>query len=221
MLKTTLNFLTSLKANNNRDWFTDNKSEYLEAKSQFEAFVGKLIIGIKEFDSTIGSIEPKDCVFRIYRDVRFSHNKEPYKTNMGAYITKAGRKGSYAGYYFHTEPEGSFVSGGIYMAQPAVMKEIREDMDTYSDEFLAIVNEPKFAKTFSFFADETLKRVPQGFSKESPVAEYLKLKHISPHRPMSNNEMCSDTLLEQALDMYRVMNPLIAFINRPIAEMEG
>ncbi|MDX9854546.1 MAG: DUF2461 domain-containing protein, partial [Tenuifilaceae bacterium] len=147
MLKTTLNFLTSLKANNNRDWFTDNKSEYLEAKSQFEAFVGKLIIGIKEFDSTIGSIEPKDCVFRIYRDVRFSHNKEPYKTNMGAYITKAGRKGSYAGYYFHTEPEGSFVSGGIYMAQPAVMKEIREDMDTYSDEFLAIVNEPKFAKT--------------------------------------------------------------------------
>ena len=93
MLKTTLNFLTSLKANNNRDWFTDNKSEYLEAKSQFEAFVGKLIIGIKEFDSTIGSIEPKDCVFRIYRDVRFSHNKEPYKTNMGGLHYQGRTKG--------------------------------------------------------------------------------------------------------------------------------
>jgi uncharacterized protein (TIGR02453 family) len=218
-MKTALAFLKSLKQNNNRDWFNENKKVFLQSSEEFSKFVSLLIAGINEFDSSVGPVEPKDCIFRIYRDVRFSHDKDPYKTNFGAYIAKGGRKSPYAGYYFHLDTEESFASGGIYMAPSDVMKRIREDMDLSPEDFLAIVNDKKFASTFKFFEDEKLKRVPQGFDKDSSVAEYLKFKHLTPYHSLSDKDIASDDLLNSTLKTFATMKPLVDFLNRSIKGM--
>jgi len=215
-MKASLEFLKLLKQNNNRDWFNQNKDWFLKSAEEFKQFANQLILGINSFDDFVGLVDPKDCIFRIYRDVRFSPNKEPYKTNFGAYISRGGRKGIYAGYYFHLDAESSFISGGIYMAAPDIMKQIREDIDIYSDEFLAIVNDKKFAKTFSFFENEKLSRVPQGFDKNSPMGEYLKFKHITPYHNLSDKEISSDNLLDLTLDVYNTLKPLNDFLNRSV-----
>lgn len=215
-MKASLEFLKLVKQNNNRDWFNENKGLFLKSAEEFKQFANQLILGINNFDDFVGLVDPKDCIFRIYRDVRFSPNKEPYKTNFGAYISRGGRKGIYAGYYFHLDAESSFISGGIYMAAPDIMKQIREDIDIYSDEFLAIVNDKKFAKTFSFFENEKLSRVPQGFDKNSPMGDFLKFKHITPYHNLSDKEISSDNLLDLTLDVYKTLKPLNDFLNRSV-----
>jgi len=215
-MESALKFLKALKENNNRDWFNANKDWFVKSSDEFKSFINLLIAGISGFDDSLKAADSKDCIFRIYRDVRFSPNKEPYKTNFGAYMARGGRKSIYAAYYFHLDAESSFISGGIYMAEPDIMKQIREDIDIYSDEFLAIVNEKRFKNTFSFFENEKLSRVPKGFDKDSPMAEYLKFKHITPYRDLSEKEICSDKLLDIALDTYKTLKPLNDFINRSV-----
>ena len=215
-MKEAFDFLKALKVNNDRDWFNANKNWFQQSSDEFNSFTNLLIAGINEFDDSVGSLDPKDCIFRIYRDVRFSHNKEPYKTNFGAYIAKGGRKSSYAGYYFHLDTDASFASGGIYMAPMEVMKRIREDIDLYPEDFLAIVENKKFKDTFQFFEEEKLKRVPQGFDKDSPVAEYLKFKHITPYHSLSSSDIADKNLLKNTLEVYKSLKPLDDFLNRSI-----
>ena len=212
----TLSFLEDLNVNNNRDWFTQNRSRYDLARENFVEFVNSIIVNLSSIDSDLGHIEAKDCIFRIYRDVRFSHNKSPYKTNMGAFISKGGKKSSYAGYYFHLEPNASFISGGIYRAPSNILKTVREDIDFYSNDFLAIVENSTFLKTFPSLGTDKLKRVPTGFSAQSPVAEYLKFKSITPMQALSNEQVLDGNLLGTIDKAYKLMQPLIAFINRAI-----
>lgn len=215
-MKSAQTFLKSLKQNNNRDWFNENKNIFQQTSEEFKQFVNLLIAGINKFDSSFSSLDSKDCIFRIYRDVRFSPNKDPFKTNFGAYLVPGGRKSPYAGYYFHLDADDSFASGGIYMAEPAVMKRIREDIDLYPEDFLAIINEKKFKETFQFFDEDRLKRVPQGFDKDSPVAEYLKFKHITPYHSLTEKDITSKNLLENTLKVYEIMKPLNDFLNRSV-----
>lgn len=212
----TIEFLVDLKDNNNREWFNENRVRYDLALQNFKEFTDKLILSIASFDKSIASLEAKDCIFRIYRDVRFGRDKNPYKTNMGAYIARGGRKSPFAGYYFHLEPEGSFVSGGIYMAPNPILKKIREDIDFYHEGFREIVESEDFQKTFTSIGSESLKRVPSGFSPDSPVAKYLMLKHITPSRPLSTNEVLDTNLIEKISSNYKLMFPLITFLNRAI-----
>lgn len=214
-----LDFLSKLKENNSREWFLENRKEYESAKQQFLAFTEHLILKIKEIDSSIGMVEAKDSIFRIHRDVRFSPNKEPYKTNMGAYIARGGRKSQFAGYYFHLEPNASFVSGGIYMAQPNIMQALRTEIDENSDEFLAIVTSKSFQEAFSSLGEESLKRVPKGFSSSSPVAKYLMLKHITPIHYLSEAELQSPALAENMVNLFREMYPLIRYLNRAVEQV--
>lgn len=216
--QTTLNFLRELKKNNNRDWFNIHRSEYEAARENYGTFVNQLIAGIKEFDPSIGTLEAKDCWFRINRDIRFSPNKEPYKTNMGAYIANGGRKSPFAGYYFHLEPGQSFISGGIYMAPPETMKRIRSEINAYSNDFLKTVSSKEFTSVFSHFDSESLKRVPQGFSADSPVADYLKMKHITPYKAIGDVDLVSKNLLSTSLSTFKVLHPLVQFLNRAIEE---
>jgi uncharacterized protein (TIGR02453 family) len=215
-MKAALDFLQVLKVNNDREWFNANKNWYQQSSDEFKSFTNLLIAGINEFDDSVGSVDPKDCIFRIYRDVRFSHDKAPFKTNFGAYIAKGGRKSPYAGYYFHLDAESSFASGGIYMAPTEVMKRIREDIDLYPEDFLALVNDKKFKKTFQFFDEDRLKRVPQGFEKDSPVAEFLKFKHITPYHSFSEKDIADKDLLKNTIEVYKTMKPLVDFLNRSI-----
>ena len=128
-------FLTDLRDNNNREWFQANKERYLKAKEVFESFIDNLIPEIRKFDSSIDLITSGDCMFRIYKDIRFSKDKTPYKTNIVAYIARGGKSSPYAGYYVHAEPGQSMLAGGIYMPQPEALKRLREEIYYNVDEF--------------------------------------------------------------------------------------
>ena len=124
-MKTVFKFLKKLSGNNNRDWFEQHKTEYLTAKEKYEVYVDNLINGIRKFDKKIdASLSGKKCAFRIYKDVRFSKDKTPYKTNMGASVNPGGKKSPVAGYYFHAEPGKSFIAGGVWMPEPDVLQKI-------------------------------------------------------------------------------------------------
>lgn len=125
----TFAFLKALKKNNNRDWFNDHKSEYENAKDNVLGFIQELVVAFSTFDSSLRGLEAKDCLFRIYRDTRFSKDKTPYKTNLGASINAGGKKSMGPGYYVHLEPGGSFIAGGIWMPPADEVKKIRQEID--------------------------------------------------------------------------------------------
>ena len=123
-MKETLQFLRDLSKNNNKNWFDANKDRYLAAKATVEALAGELLSGIRSFDDTVGPLSPKDCTYRIYRDLRFSKDKTPYKTHMGLYINRGGKKSGYSGYYFH-------VGAKSYGNMVAIGEAIWVGMETY------------------------------------------------------------------------------------------
>jgi len=141
----TIQFLKDLKKNNNKPWFDLNRKRYEEAKTDFANFVQQVIDAHSKKDKTISALKAKDCMFRINRDVRFSKDKSPYKTNFGASINKGGKKAfSTAGYYFHLEPGQCFVGGGIYQPMPDELKKVRQEIDYNFKDFTKIIQSKKF-----------------------------------------------------------------------------
>ncbi|PKP20573.1 MAG: TIGR02453 family protein [Bacteroidetes bacterium HGW-Bacteroidetes-19] len=175
----TLDFLQDLANNNNREWFNANKPRYEKAKKNFELFAQDLLTHLQSIDGSLASIELKQCLYRIYRDARFSKNKDPYKTHFGVYIAKnGGRNSLFAGYYFHLDPNESFFGGGIYMPQPEYLKVLRKEIYYQIDEFKGILNEPNFKKYFPGIDPiDKLVKAPVGFPKDFPEIELLKNKH--------------------------------------------
>jgi uncharacterized protein (TIGR02453 family) len=212
-------FLSELKENNNREWFNDNKNRYKAALSEFEGVVGQMIASISQFDDAVRLLEPKECIFRIYKDIRFSKNKEPYKTNMGAYLVRGGRKSQFSGYYMHMEPNGSFLSGGIYMPEPAVLNRVREDLDLYYDDFLNIINNPSFKQYYPELLGDKLKTTPKGYSKDNPAADILKHKSLYVARMLSNNEVDSPSYIAEAHKTFEALKPFNDFLNRAIEDL--
>jgi uncharacterized protein (TIGR02453 family) len=219
-LQNTSKFLISLQHNNNREWFKANEKLYQTAKKEFETLIELLILGIKEFDTEISNISAKDCVFRIFRDVRFSHNKEPYKANFGAFIAPNGRKSEYAGYYVHFEPGNSFLGGGIYMPQPDVLRAIRNAIYDDSKHYKDIINNPKFKKYFSEIYGEKLKTAPKGFPKDFPDIDLLKPKHYALSHPISDSFWQTDKILVNALDIFKTQFTFNRFLNYIIKDMK-
>jgi uncharacterized protein (TIGR02453 family) len=209
-----LSFLSSLKENNNREWFNEHKPEYKDAKAAFDEFINKLIPGLREFDSSIDMITAKDCTFRIYRDVRFSKDKSPYKTNLGGYIARGGRKSNFAGYYVHVEPGQSFLAGGMYMPPPDVLKKIREEIFHNVDEFKQIINDQGFKKTFGEFMDDNkLKNPPKGYDKEWPDIDLLKYKSYAVMHRVEDEKLGSPGYLDYALGVFKELYPLNRYFN--------
>jgi len=215
-MKTILSFLTQLEENNTREWFNDNKAVYEEARSHFESFINLLIVKIKEFDPEIDVNGAKECVFRIYKDVRFSKDKSPYKTNMGAYIAKGGRKSELAGYYMHIEPEGSFAGGGIYCPQPAVLKKIREDIYSQPEDIKAILNEKSFKASFPELYGDRLKTVPKGYPKDFKDGELLKFKDYTVIKYLSDKDILSDTLSDKVIAIFKIQKPFNDYLNKAV-----
>ncbi|MDR3328820.1 MAG: DUF2461 domain-containing protein [Prevotellaceae bacterium] len=215
----TLTFLRQLRRNNNREWFNGHKEAYLAAKADVEQLAMQLVAGIGEFDGSVRGLEPKDCLFRIYRDARFSHGEPPYKTNLGVVVQRGGKKTNYACYYVHVEPGGCFLSGGIYMPQPPVLKAIRQSIAVNFDELGGIVGERSFKKYFSAIVDNNkLVKVPQGFDKSSPAAEFLKQKDFHVMRSVDDGDLCSPGFLKQALAAFKALTPLNHFFNEAIED---
>ena len=211
-----ISFLTQLTQNNNREWFNSNKDKFLKVKIEFDQIVQEFIPKIHAIDSNIGALEAKDCVFRIYRDVRFSKDKNPYKIHFGAHITKDGRKSRYAGYYLHIQPGASFLAAGAYMPEPEILKEIRYEIMDNIDEFIKITENKNFKKYFQNLEGEKLKTLPKGFPKDFKYIEFLKFKSFEISHPISDEKLFSpdiDDYLQQLVD---IACPFNCFMNKVI-----
>ncbi|WP_321348153.1 DUF2461 domain-containing protein [uncultured Draconibacterium sp.] len=212
-----LGFLKQLAENNNREWFNDNRKWYEESKEKVIFLTDVLINEIGEFDPAVRGLLPKDCVFRIFRDVRFSKDKRPYKTNFGSFICKGGRKSMNPGYYFHLEPGGCFVAGGIYMPPSPVLKSIRNYVANHGDELLDIINEPDFKKEFPEMFDDKLKLAPKGFAKDHEHIELLKYKSFIYSKTLGENEVTGDNYIKQLVKFYEQLYPLNVYLYEALA----
>lgn len=214
--QSTIQFLISLKENNHREWFLEHKKEYERAKSDFENLIKDIIFKIGDFDTEINHLEPKECIFRINRDVRFSADKSPYKTNFGAYMARGGRKGPFAGYYLHIEPGTSFVGGGIYMPLPENLKKIREHIFDHFDSFQNIITNPSFKKQFNSIEGDRLKTAPKGFPSDEKYG-ILKNKDFYTSRQFTDTEILSSNFQKEIIEVFRTMKPFNDFLNEAIA----
>ena len=217
-METTLHFLKKLKINNNREWFDSNKSEYLASKEIFEEFVSELIKGINKFDKKVSlDLKPKDCTFRIYKDVRFSKDKTPYKNNMSASINPGGKKSNIPGYYFHLEPDACFLAGGVYMPMPDVLKAIRQEIDYNPLPLINILKSASFKKEFNGLDEEDkLKNPPKGFNKDHAHSEILKNKHFIVSRKFENKVILKKEGLSKTLDSFKAMYPFLDYLRKAI-----
>ena len=217
--KAAFKFLKDLKSNNNKEWFDKHKETYLLIKKDFEDFIEELIAGISSFDKEVVSLDPKKAIFRIYRDVRFSKDKIPYKIHIGAYISPAGSKSPKAGYYFHLEPGNkSMVAGGMWMPEPAILNAIRQDIDYDPKDLLKIIQGKNFKKFFGQIEGEKLSRPPKGFDSDHPQIELLKHKSFNVMYSFSDDEVNAPAFKKKLLKIYKEMKPLNDFLNRSCNE---
>jgi uncharacterized protein (TIGR02453 family) len=216
----TVRFLKELKKNNSKSWFDENRSTYEKAKKDYEQFVQSLIDKFAKSDSSIANLKAKECMFRINRDIRFSKDKSPYKTNFGASVNPGGKKSLLAGYYLHVEPGGSFVGGGIWSPMPAELSKVRQEIDYNFDEFKKIISSKKFTAVYGELYngnDISLARVPKGYEADNPAAPFLKLKSVIAMKPISDKELQSPDLLSISSSAFQSLQPLIQFLNRALA----
>lgn len=198
-----------------------NKSGFDNAKKEFEDFVDNLLIQIAGFDPSIGHHSAKDCIFRIYRDVRFSKDKSPYKTHLGAHITAAAKKSeihSRAGYYIHIGPGESMLAGGAYMPQGPWLKGIRNELAHNADDFRKIINSENFKKYFGTIEGEKLKTAPRDFPKDHPEIELLKYKSFLATHRLKDAEVTSQGFLKRATDTFKALYPFDQFLNDALNE---
>ena len=212
--KSTLSFLTDLQKNNERDWFKSNQKSYIEAKLNFESFIQEIISETTVFDPILKGLEAKSCIFRINRDIRFSHDKSPYKTNFGAFIVKGGRKNGdrFAGYYLHIEPGKSFIAGGAYMPPSPWLSAIREKIDHDPAKFLKIINNKDFIKTYGQLGGDKLKTPPRGYSSDNPNIELLKFKSYLVLKNVPDRVVTSSNYFEIVIEALKIMKPLNDFL---------
>jgi uncharacterized protein (TIGR02453 family) len=221
MLEKSLAFLTVLKENNYKEWFHENKPLYEEAKKEFEPFVNILIQEIRSIDKEVGHLEPKDCIFRVFRDIRFSKDKTPYKTNFGAFVAKGGgRKSEFGGYYFHLEPDNCLLAGGIWMPQPDILKAMRQEIYHNIDEFLEILSNKEFKKNFGEIdQDHMLKTSPKDYPKDWAHIDLLKFKSYTISKALTNEMVADAKLLDEVRIVFKAMFPINKFFNRVIEDI--
>lgn len=208
-----LHFLSELKENNNKEWFDLNRNRYEESRKKVLFLTEKIIHEIAKFDSEIGNQDPKNCVFRIFRDVRFATDKTPYKTNMGSYIAPGGRKSINAGYYIHIEPGGSFVGGGSYCPPPDALKAIRTEIFDHPEEFNQLITKKSFHKVYPEMYDDKLKTAPKGFPKDFPAIDLLKYKSFAFTSRIDDSTVTSDAYVAKIVEAMKELYPVNRFLN--------
>lgn len=213
-----LGFLKSLAKNNNRDWFEKNKGKYLEAKTGFEDFLETFHKELLKFDESLGSINPRKQAFRIYRDVRFSKDKRPYKVNMGAGFSPKGKMEQEAGYYIHIEPGKSFVAGGMYMPNPENLAKIRQEIDYNADKLQKILKSAKFKKFFNGLDDfDRVKTAPKGYPKDHPQIELLKNKSFIVSHPFTEAQVKDKKFAKNVAQVCQSIKLLNDYLNDAIS----
>ena len=210
--KDTLEFLKELKKNNNRQWFTRNKDFYLESLEDFRQLVERIMVGIAKFDESVLELDPKKCLFRIYRDTRFAKDKSPYKTNFGARINMGGKKSHKAGYYIHVEPGECFLGGGLYHPSSERLAQVRQKISRDGAQFKKIINAKSFKENFELWGDQ-LKTCPKGFDKDDPMVEYLRYKDLVLLHGVPDKGVIARGFDTYSAKIFRKMVPFNSFLN--------
>lgn len=213
----TLAFLASLKRNNNRAWFTTHRSRYEAARAEFIQLVDALIAGVAHTDPRLLELDPADCVFRINHDTRFAHYKEPYKTQLGAFISDRGRKAARAGFYFHLEPGACLVAGGLYMPPTAELHAIRHALLDDTATLRTLIGKKAFVTAFGKkLPGARLKIAPRAVPKDHPDLDLLRLKSYEIYRKLSDRAVLSANLARRVTNYFTIMQPYVAWLNRAL-----
>lgn len=214
-----LKFLKDLTRNNDREWFEKNKSRYLQAKQDYEELISEVLGELQKFDDGLGGLEPKKLIFRIYRDVRFSKDKRPYKTNMGAGFSPNGKLVEEPGYYLHIEPGKSFVAGGIYMPNPENLGRIRQEIDYNAEHLQKIINAKRFKSIYPAFDEfDKLKTAPKGYPKDHPMIDILKLKSFIVSKDFTDKDVLDKKFPKIVAAHAKLIKPLNDFIKTAISQ---
>ncbi|CAN5580177.1 DUF2461 domain-containing protein [soil metagenome] len=214
--KDTVKFLKDLRKNNTREWFAIHKDRYDAAREDYNAFIGKLIVQTSKAEPRLAELEPKNCVFRIYRDVRFSKNKDPYKCNFGASLKVGGKKSGNCGLYFHVEPGRSFLAAGFWMPEAPELKLLRQEVEYNTEEFKGILKNKNFKKWFGELEDTKLKNAPKGVDPTHPDIELMKYTSYIVSHPIEDKELTSPSLLKACADGHKILIPFIEFLNKAV-----
>jgi uncharacterized protein (TIGR02453 family) len=216
----TLRFLSGLEKNNNKTWFDSHRGEYEAAKIDFQNFIQLVIDDVQRKDTTITGTTARDCLFRVNRDIRFSKDKQPYKTNFGASIKRGGKKSVFAGYYFHLQPGQSFAGGGLWMPDNAALKKLRQEIDYNWEEFRMILQERKFKSIYTDLYqgnDVRLQTAPKGYERDHEAITYLKLKCFIAEAKIADEDLTKSSLHKKTVAAFEALQPLLCFINEAIA----
>lgn len=217
-MKRILSFLESLSQNNDRIWFNENKERYLTVKAEVEALTERLIAGVAMFDADASRLRPADCLYRIYRDTRFSPDKTPYKTHIGIYINPPfGKKSPTCGYYLHLEPGNCLVAGGAWCPPPAQLRAIRQDIYDNVEEYLEILANPDFRRYYTKVGDNPLKTVPKGYPKDWEHIDLLKPRDFTAFAPLSPDDLSASDFENRVLIRMQAVKPLNDFLNYTLA----
>jgi len=215
-LRETLAFLRQLRVNNSRQWFEDNRARYDHARGCFQDVVTDLIHQFDPIDDLSG-VTAKECMFRINRDVRFSNDKSPYKSTMSAVLGQGGRKSTGRTYYFHIEPDGgSFLAGGLYAPSTDELSKMRQSLAENAKRFKQVVHAPDFIQYFGAISGDTLKTAPQGYSKDHPDIDLLRLKQYIASHALSDDQVLSADLIPHVLAVFKAMKPLLVYIENVV-----
>lgn len=226
-----LNFLEAIRVNNNREWFLENKKEYLAVRGDFEKGIAKAIERISLFDNSISHITVKDATYRFNRDTRFSPDKSPYKRHLGAYIAAHGKKAFHGGYYIHVEPGNCLVACGNYYLPTNILTSCRNEIMANIGEWRNIVEGNKFVDCFGRagqnrwgnekgFGCESLKTAPAGFPRDYEFIDYLRMKDYCCWMSVADNFYEGDAWLDKVTEIFEVAKPMMDFVNSVIDDYE-
>ena len=214
--------LREVAANNNREWFAENKERWRQVDARVNELTQNLLNAMTPFEPGAKYLQPKDCRWRIYRDTRFSYNKAPYKTHIGIFVALPnGKKSERAGYYLHLEPGNVWVGGGLWCPEPKLLKAVRQEIYANVEEYLGIIENPKFRKSYPEVGADMLKTAPAGFPKDWEHIDLLKPRMYTIASYKLGEELTADQLLKETLKLFRVMKPYNDFLNYTVDEVYG
>ena len=221
--KDSIQFLDDLKANNNRDWFLDNKKRYEIFKKDYYQLVADFLNAMKPLDPSLEMLEVKNCTFRINRDIRFSKDKSPYKDHIGVWLSSGAKGKNRSGYYVHIARSGSFIAGGFYCPEAEDLKKVRKEISYFHEDLDEILREKNFKKEFGDFdrnEENVLKNPPRGYEKDHPAIELLKLKSFETSQKFNIEEVTKEDFVSKMTKKLIVLKPLNDFINRALTSEE-
>ncbi len=221
MLSDVLSFLSALAQNNHRAWFESHRGDYDLARKQVLQFAAEIHAGLISFDASLSVCDPAKAVFRIYRDTRFSHDKTPYKNNMGFWFSAAPKGRVGAGYYVHLQPGESFIAAGIYMPPAPELQAVRQEIYFNGDGLDAILNQKAFKKVYGSLEDHRLKTSPKGYPKEHPHIDLLRQKSLVVSKSFNDTSFGASGIVKQITTDLGAAVPLVSFINQAVQLSEA